>query len=33
MLIDDEGKQHGVVSLQMALSIAEEKKIRFSSDI
>ncbi len=27
MLIDDEGKQHGVVSLQMALSIAEEKKL------
>ena len=27
MLIDDEGKQHGIVSLQMALSMAEEKKL------
>ena len=27
MLIDDEGTQHGVVSLQMALSMAEEKKL------
>tara|TARA_Y100001970_G_scaffold163991_1_gene200389 strand:- start:790 stop:1245 length:456 start_codon:yes stop_codon:yes gene_type:complete len=27
MLIDDEGKQHGIVSLAMALSMAEEKKL------
>ena len=27
MLIDDEGKQHGVVSLEKALSIAEQRKL------
>ena len=27
MLIDDDGKQHGVVSLQTALSIAEQRKL------
>ena len=27
MLIDDDGKQHGVVSLETALSIAEQRKL------
>ena len=27
MLIDDEGRQHGIVNLDIALSMAEEKRL------